>query len=574
MSGKIPRSFIDDLLNRIDIVEIIDARVPLKKKGSEYWACCPFHNEKSPSFSVSQNKQFYHCFGCQQHGNAISFLMDYDHMEFVEAIEQLAQHIGVEIPYEKGHYPRQKQTAEAESLFNTLQQCSDYYQSQLKQHQQAIDYLKQRGISGHTARLYGIGFAPPGWNNLTGDSNNQIESGMLIKNDQGKIYDRFRHRLMFPIRDRRGRTIAFGGRIINPEDNPKYLNSPESPIFHKGEEIYGLYELKLNNQQIDQIFITEGYMDVVSLAEHGVTNAVATLGTAINHEQIEKLFRVARTLIFCFDADLAGRKAAWRALENCLGSLKEGRIARFLFLPEGHDPDTYIKQHGLQAFHQQTQQASTLTEFLFHTLLSRGEVHSPEGRAQFVDTLRPYFNKIPLQSLKDEILREVEKRLSIELDSRLLKIMGNPQSVATQRTVIPDQHWTPTRLAINLLLQKPDLAQAAGSLDDLSETDIPGIDLLLLILDQIHENPGISTQNLLGRFAAHEYEAHLYKIAAMTPAMQNEDSDIEPMFCDAIKQLRQQYKKNRFQKLQSKLHSGQDLNDVELQEYLVLTKMK
>ncbi len=572
MSGKIPRSFIDDLLNRIDIVEIIDARVPLKKKGREYWACCPFHNEKSPSFSVSQNKQFYHCFGCQQHGNAISFLMDYDHMEFVEAIETLAQHIGVEIPYEKGHHPSQQNKAEAESLFNTLENCSQYYQSQLKQNQQAIEYLQQRGISGKTAKQYAIGFAPPGWNNLKGDTNNLIESGMLIKNEQDKIYDRFRHRLMFPIRDRRGRTIAFGGRVINPEDNPKYLNSPESPVFHKGEEIYGLYELKLNNTHIEQIFITEGYMDVVSLAEHGVGNAVATLGTAINHDQIEKLFRIAKKLIFCFDADQAGRKAAWRALENCLASLKEGRMARFLFLPEGHDPDTYIKEFGLEDFQQQAQQASTLTEFLFHELLSKGEVHSPEGRSQFIDMLRPYFEKIPLQSLKDEILREVEKRLSIELDSRLLKIMGNSTQETTPKQIVPEQHWTPTRLAINLLLQKPDLAQSAGNLEDLCESDIPGIDLLLLILDQVHEHPGISTQNLLARFSGHQHESHLYKIAAMTPAMQNEESDMEPMFNDAIKQLRQQYRNNRFKKLQNKLNSGNELNEVELQEYLLLTK--
>ncbi len=572
MSGKIPRSFIDDLLNRIDIVEIIDARVPLKKKGREYWACCPFHNEKSPSFSVSQNKQFYHCFGCQQHGNAISFLMDYDHMEFVEAIETLAQHIGIDIPYEKGNYPNRQQQAESESLFNTLENCSQYYQTQLKQNQQAIQYLQQRGINGQTAKNYAIGFAPPGWNNLTGDQKNLVESGMLIENEQGKTYDRFRHRLMFPIRDRRGRTIAFGGRVINPEDNPKYLNSPESPVFHKGEEIYGLFELKQNNTQIDQIFITEGYMDVVSLAQHGVNNAVATLGTAINQQQIEKLFRLSKKLTFCFDADQAGRKAAWRALENCLVSLKEGRLARFLFLPEGHDPDTYIKQYGLQEFLQQADKASTLTEFLFHELLARGEVHSPEGRSQFVDMLRPYFDKIPLQSLKDEILREVEKRLSIELDSRLLKILGNTQHSRPQKQLVPDHHWTPTRLAINLLLQKPQLAQSAGNLEELCEADIPGIDLLLLIIDQIHEEPGISTQNLLARFAGHQHESHLYKIAAMTPAMQNEESDIEPMFSDAIKQLRQQYKKNRFQKLQNKLNSGDDLNEVELEEYLLLTR--
>lgn len=574
MSGKIPRTFIDDLLNRIDIVEIIDARVPLKKKGREYWACCPFHNEKSPSFSVSQNKQFYHCFGCQQHGNAISFLMDYDHMDFVETIETLALHIGVEIPYEKGHYSGPKHNPQSDNLFSILEQCSEYYQNQLKQNSQAIDYIKLRGISGQTAKNFAIGFAPEGWNNLSGDPKNLIESGMMIENEKGKTYDRFRHRLMFPIRDRRGRTIAFGGRIINPEDNPKYLNSPESPVFHKGEEIYGLYELKQANTQIDHIFVTEGYMDVVALAEQGVTTAVATLGTAINNEQIEKLFRLAKSLVFCFDADQAGRKAAWRALENSLTSLKEGRLARFLFLPEGHDPDTYIKQYGKEAYLQQTQQASTLTEFLFDELLSQGEVQSPEGRSQFLDKLRPYYTKIPLQSLKDQILRDVEKRLSIELDARLLQVIGGNTIQTSKKTVIPDQHWTPARLAINLLLQKPALAASAGNLDELAETDISGIGLLLQILDQIHEQPDISTQNLLSRFVGHENEDHLYKIAAMTPAMQNEDNDIEPMFEDAVKRLRKKYVETRFNKLQQKLLSGSPLDENEKNEYRQLQHKK
>ena len=571
MSGSIPRPFIDDLLNRVDIVEIIDARVPLKKKGREYWACCPFHNEKSPSFSVSQNKQFYHCFGCQQHGNAISFLMEYDHMDFVESIETLAQHIGVEIPYEKGQYStasqNTKNTPQSESLMNTLQQCSDYYQNQLKQSPEAIEYLKQRGVSGQTSKTFGIGFAPVGWNNLSGNSQHLIDSGMLIQNESGKTYDRFRHRLMFPIRDRRGRTIAFGGRIINPEDNPKYLNSPESPVFHKGEEIYGLFELKQANTSIDQIFITEGYMDVVALAEHGISTAVATLGTAINGNQIEKLFRLSKKLVFCFDADRAGRKAAWRALESSLSLLKEGRISRFLFLPEGHDPDTFIKQFGKDNFLQQVEQASTLSQFLFDELLSQGEVHSPEGRALFLDKLRPYFSQIPLQSLKDQVLREVEKRLSIELDARLLQVIGGDQPLTTPKTVIPEQHWTPARLAINLLLQKPALAQSAGNLEDLGETDIPGIELLLQILDQIHEQPDISTQNLLSRFAGHENEGHLYKIAAMTPAMLNEIDEIQPMFDDAIKKLRPKYAESRFRKLQEKLMSGHKLDEQELHEY-------
>ncbi len=572
MSGSIPRSFIDDLLNRVDIVEIIDSRVPLKKKGREYWACCPFHNEKSPSFSVSQTKQFYHCFGCQQHGNAISFLMEYDHMDFVESIEALAQHIGVEIPYEKGpgtgFRQNSRNTPQSESLMNTLQQCSDYYQAQLKQSSEAIEYLKQRGISGQTCQIFSIGFAPEGWNNLNGDQKNLIESGMLVENENGNTYDRFRHRLMFPIRDRRGRTIAFGGRIINPEDNPKYLNSPESPVFHKGEEIYGLHELKQQNTKIDQIFITEGYMDVVALAEHGVTTAVATLGTAINSNQIEKLFRLSKRLIFTFDADLAGKKAAWRSLESSLSLLKEGRIALFLFLPEGHDPDSYIKEYGRETFLEQAGQATSLSQFLIDGLLTQGEILTMEGRTSFIDKLIDYLNKIPLDALKKQIIQETAKLASIKNDQQSLNRLFGTTSITPASTPHKtEQHWTPARLAINLLLQKPALAKSAGNLEELAETDIPGIELLLQILDQIYEEPEISTQNLLERFAGHKNETLVYQIAAMTPAMKNETDEIKPMFEDAISKLRPKYAESRFQKLQKKLMSGQKLDDYERQEY-------
>lgn len=576
MSGSIPRPFIDDLLNRVDIVEIIDARVPLKKKGREYWACCPFHNEKSPSFSVSHNKQFYHCFGCQQNGNAISFLMDYDHMEFIEAIETLAHHIGVEVPYEnQKRSQNSQQRQQAEPLFATLQQCSDYYEQQLKNYPAAIEYLKQRGISGNTAKTYAIGYAPEGWNNLNqrflNDAKNMLESGMLIQKEDGNTYDRFRHRLMFPIRDRRGHTIAFGGRIINPEDNPKYLNSPESPVFHKGEEIYGLHELKQANTHIEQIFITEGYMDVVALADQGISTAVATLGTAINEQQIEKLFRLCKNLVFCFDGDAAGKKAAWRALENSISALKENRTSRFLFLPDGHDPDTFIKQNGKQAFLQQIQTASTLTEYLLNQLLSEYQVQNPEGRAAFYNQLEQFFKKIPQQSLKDELLISAEKHPLIKLDPRQVQQIQNNNPANSSKTVIPDQHWTPTRLAINLLLQQPQLAECAGNLEELAEADIPGVELLLQILDQIYEQPDISSQNLLARFKEHENEPHLYKIAAMTPVI-HQDSDIQPMFEDALRRLRPKYNTSRFMKLQDKLLSGQKLNETELHEYRQLLK--
>ena len=564
MTGRIPRAFIDDLLNRIDIVEVIDSRVPLKKKGKDFWACCPFHNEKTSSFSVSQNKQFYHCFGCQQNGNAISFLMDYDHMEYVEAVESLAAMLGLDIPYEKGQAPGAPEKG-SDSIYTTLQQCSDYYLQQLKLHAEAIEYLKQRGISGKTAKDFAIGYAPPGWNNLGGERKPLTEAGMLIEKDNGQGYDRFRHRIMFPIRDRRGRTIAFGGRVIAAEDNPKYLNSPESPVFHKGSEIYGLYELKKAVQQIDQIFITEGYMDVIALAEHGVKTAVATLGTAINTDQIEKLFRSCKTLVFCFDGDSAGRKAAWRSLEQCLPSLKEGRLARFLFLPDGQDPDSYIREHGKEYFQEQVDSAATLTGFLFATLLSECNVSSLEGKSQFLDRLRPYYMQIPLQSLKDQILGEVERQLAVKLDNRLLGILGHEKPVAETVIRIPEQNWTPTRLAINLLLLKPSLADSTGIQYELAETRIPGVDLLLLLMDQIHEEPGISTQNLLDRFKGNEHETHLYKLAAMQPAMED-DQNIEQMFEDCLRRLQVKYIDHRIKLLIGKLQAGESLSESEKQE--------
>ena len=564
MVGRVPRSFIDDLLNRIDIVDIIDARVPLKKKGKEYWACCPFHGEKSPSFSVSQHKQFYHCFGCQQSGNAIGFLMDYDHMEFFEAVEQLAQSIGIEVPYEQGTTRQPAKTLDP--LYDTMRHCTDFYQIQLKQNSIAINYLKQRGISGQTAKDFAIGYAPPGWRHLQGNQQLLIDGGLLIEKDNGQAYDRFRHRLMFPIRDRRGRSIAFGGRVIDAADTPKYLNSPETAIFHKSDEIYGLFELKKAVTRIDCIFVTEGYMDVIALAEHGFKTAVATLGTAINNAQIEKLFRSSKSLIFCFDGDAAGKKAAWRALEQCLKSLKEGRLAQFLFLPDGYDPDSYIQEYGQAAFEQQIEQAETLSAFLLETLLAECPIRSIEGKAQFLDRLRPYFMQIPLQSLKDQILGEIEQRLSVTLDHRWLKNLGEVPGKSAKKTVIPDNRWTPIRLAINLLIIKPELGQGIGSQHHLAEANRPGIKLLLQLLDVIQEEPDISPQNLLARFQGSEYESSLYKLAAVQPAMDDKAS-IDLMFRDCLQHLQNQYIDLRQKQLIKKLQAGESLSESEKREH-------
>lgn len=344
MKGRIPQHFIDDLLDRIDIVEIIDKRVKLKKSGRNYMACCPFHDEKTPSFSVNGEKQFYHCFGCGAGGNAIGFLIDYERLEFPQAIEALAGHAGLEVPREELTPQQQQQQQQRTSLYDLMLQATKYFQYQLRNHpdaKKAVKYLKDRGVTGEIARDYGIGYAPLGWDNLVkhfGKDKLEMleEAGLVIHNERkDSYYDRFRHRIMYPIRDVRGRVVAFGGRIIDPDDNPKYLNSPETPIFHKNRELYGLYEARKAYKTLERVIIVEGYMDVVALAQYGICFATATLGTATSQTHLEKIFRQCPEVIFCFDGDKAGKAAALKALEICLGMINDERQAKFLFLPEG-----------------------------------------------------------------------------------------------------------------------------------------------------------------------------------------------------------------------------------------------
>ncbi|MBB2496745.1 DNA primase [Aquipseudomonas ullengensis] len=411
MAGLIPQSFIDDLLNRTDIVEVVSSRIQLKKAGKNYTACCPFHKEKTPSFSVSPDKQFYYCFGCGAGGNALGFVMDHDSLDFPLAIEELAKRAGMEIPREEGgrnHKPRQPTDS---PLYPLLTAASDYYRQALKSHptrKAAVTYLKGRGLSGEIARDFGLGFAPPGWDNLLkhlgGDSLQQkamIDAGLLIENaDTKRTYDRFRDRVMFPIRDSRGRIIAFGGRVLG-DDKPKYLNSPETPVFHKGQELYGLYEARKNNRDLDEIMVVEGYMDVIALAQQGLRNAVATLGTATSEEHLKRLFRLVPSVLFCFDGDAAGRKAAWRALESTLPSLQDGRRARFLFLPDGEDPDSLVRAEGTDAFRARiNQHAQPLAEYFFQQLSEEADPRSLEGKAHLVTLAAPLIDKIPGNNLR------------------------------------------------------------------------------------------------------------------------------------------------------------------------------
>lgn len=421
MAGLIPQSFIDDLINRLDIVDVVSSRVQLKKTGKNYSACCPFHKEKTPSFTVSPDKQFYYCFGCGAGGNALGFVMDHDNLDFPQAVEELARAAGMEVPREQGRRDQKPRQPTDSPLYPLLDAASEFYRQALRSHpsrKAAVDYLKGRGLSGEIARDFGLGFAPPGWDNLlkhlgadTLQQKVMIDAGLLIENaESGKRYDRFRDRVMFPIRDSRGRIIAFGGRVLG-DDKPKYLNSPETPVFHKGQELYGLYEARKHNRNLDEIIVVEGYMDVIALAQQGLRNAVATLGTATSEEHLKRLFRVVPSVLFCFDGDQAGRKAAWRALESTLSNLQDGRRARFLFLPEGEDPDSLVRAEGTDAFMARINQHSQpLADYFFEQLGVEADPRSLEGKAHMATLAAPLIEKIPganLRQLMRNRLKEI-----------------------------------------------------------------------------------------------------------------------------------------------------------------------
>jgi DNA primase len=420
MAGRIPQSFINDLLARIDIVDVIDGRVALKKAGKNYQGLCPFHNEKTASFSVAPDKQFYHCFGCGASGTALTFLMEFDRLEFVEAVETLARMAGVEVPREGGARPQQDHG----NLYAALARAERYFREALKSAPDAIAYLRQRGVSGIAARDFGIGFAPDAWDGLRkalADLPEQalLDAGLLIRNDAGRVYDRFRGRIMFPIRDTRGRVIGFGGRVMGQGDGPKYLNSPETPVFRKGRELYGLYEARLALRRIDRLIVVEGYMDAVALAQAGIANAVATLGTAATPEHFQKLYRYTEEVVCCFDGDNAGRQAAWRALESALPQLGEGRQLKFMFLPEGEDPDSLVRAQGKEAFLTLAAGALPAIEYLFDRLAQGLELRSLDDRARLASLAMPHIDRVPLGILKDLMLARLSELTGLSPDSAL-----------------------------------------------------------------------------------------------------------------------------------------------------------
>jgi len=566
MAGKIPQHFIDDLINRVDIVELIDSRVPLKKAGREYQACCPFHNEKTPSFTVSPTKQFYHCFGCGAHGTAIGFLMEYDHMEFVEAIEELAKSVGVEVPREVSEN-RARRDKSAPDLYELMQRAANFYSQQLRLHPEsnpAIAYLKGRGLSGEVARDFSIGYAPPGWDNLfkaLGGQNPQllITAGLLVEKEGGKRYDRFRERIMFPIRDRRGRVIGFGGRVMG-NDKPKYLNSPETPIFHKGNELYGLYEARQAYRELPRLLVVEGYMDVVALAQYGIRYAVASLGTAVTAEHLEQLFRASDEVVFCFDGDRAGRDAAWRGLEIALPLMRDGRRLRFMFMPDGEDPDTLVRQIGTEAFEQQLSRAQPLDEFLIEQFKQQGDFKRLDGQARLVQQSRPLLSKLPegVYRLK---LRERLAPLANMAPERLAQLLGLdlPAQLPgrVRRTPAPRPgtgKMQPAQLrhAITLLLQHPALAASAGNPHRFATLQQPGVALLIELLELLQGTPQLSTAALLEHWRGREEERHLFTLAQRELLLNAEQDDLEKEFLGALLGLEQQMRRQRQQELSQK----------------------
>ncbi|HSC47717.1 MAG TPA: DNA primase [Gammaproteobacteria bacterium] len=518
---RIPQAFIEELLSRADIVELIDKRVPLKKQGREFAACCPFHNEKTPSFYVSPVKQFYHCFGCGAHGTALSFLMEYEHMEFPEAVRELASLTGMEVPVEQG----EDRGPSHAPLYEALDRSASFYREQLKQSPAAIEYLKGRGLSGEIAREFGLGFAPAGWDNLlkavgTDETvqKNLLAAGMLIEKEGAHRYhDRFRERVMFPIKDGRGRIIGFGGRVLG-QDEPKYLNSPETPLFHKGQELYGLYEARQALRDIPRLLVVEGYMDVVALAQYGLRYAVATLGTSTTAEHLKKLFRVAPEVVFCFDGDRAGRAAAWRALENALPEAEDGRQIRFLFLPDGEDPDTLVRKEGKQAFERRmADDALPLSAYLLDSLAAQTDMKSPDGRARLVKLALPHFGRLPAGVFRDMLKEELARRAqvkSLEL-TMLNQTPGGreaPQHAGAPRAPGRPQLTGPVRKAIGYLLHKPALGSVAGGPEALSG-DLKGLDVLRELLEFVQSHPHINGAAVLEHWRGTETGAYLDKLA-------------------------------------------------------------
>lgn len=563
----IPHSFIDSLLERIDIVDVVDSVVPLKKKGKDYSACCPFHQEKSPSFYVSSDKQLYYCFGCGAGGNVVSFVKDYQHLDFVESIEFLAARLHIDVPRETNKRD-QEQHARYQALYGLLDRINQHFQQQLADAPQPLAYIKKRGLDANTCQRFGIGFAPAGRNKLQlalGDSpaleQQLITTGMLgTDTDSGRHYDRFRNRVMFPIRDRRGRVLGFGGRVLD-DSKPKYLNSPETPLFHKGRELYGLYEALQANRQLSQLLVVEGYMDVVALAQQGINYGVATLGTACTPEHIGLLFKQVDQVIFCFDGDPAGRKAAWRALESTLPQMEGGRSASFLFLPDGEDPDSLVQKEGQVAFELRLKQDSQeLAAFFFQHLADNLPLDTINGRNQLSERAGQYLARLPLGNFRKMLESQLAQKIGIRIEDLQLpahEAAPAPPLEPTAAPAIPQHLPSPQPLAqervndtrskrgqnveqlaqraIRLLLQAPALAVKNELPESPEHAEDPDLLLLLSLLDTFRQHPKASPCLPLGQWQGTSAGERLQAIGALELPI----SEIEQELSDTLNALRE-----------------------------------
>ncbi len=542
MAGRIPRVFINDLLARTDIVDLIDARVKLKKQGKNYHACCPFHNEKTPSFTVNGEKQFYHCFGCGAHGNALDFLMNYDKLEFVESVEELAAMHNLEVPFEAGSGPSLIERHQRQTLYQLMDGLNAFYQQSLTQPaaEPARQYLERRGLSSEVIARFAIGYAPPGWDNVLkrfgGNGENRkslIDAGMLVTNDQGRSYDRFRERVMFPIRDKRGRVIGFGGRVLG-NDTPKYLNSPETDIFHKGRQLYGLYEAQLDNDEPQRLLVVEGYMDVVALAQYGINYAVASLGTSTTADHIQLLFRVTKNVICCYDGDRAGREAAWRALETALPYMSDGRQLRFMFLPDGEDPDTLVRKEGKEAFEARMEQAQPLSTFLFNSLLPQADLTTPDGTTQLAALALPLITQVPGETLRIQLRQLLGNKIGIFDDAQLDRLMPKQAENSATRPA-PQLKRTTMRILIGLLIQNPELASTVPPLEGLDQSRLPGLGLFAELVNTCLSQPGLTTGQLLEQYRGTKEAATLEKLSMWDDIADKEIA--EEAFTDSLNHM-------------------------------------
>jgi DNA primase len=579
--GRIPESFIQDLLARTDIVEVISSRVELKRAGKEFRGLSPFTHEKSPSFFVNPVKQMFFDFSSGKNGNVIGFLMEFDRLSYVEAIEDLARNAGLEVPREGGH---SVERLVLDGPLDAMAAAQRFFREQLRKYQPAIDYLKKRGVSGETAKAFGIGYAPESWDALTKffqDTKHAVDAGLLIKRDDGSgVYDRFRNRVMFPIRDARGRTIAFGGRTLG-NDPAKYLNSPETPLFHKGRNLFGLYEARQSDSKLPYLIVVEGYMDVVMLAQHGIQEAVATLGTATTQDHLHLLFKSTSKVVFCFDGDRAGRAAAWRALEQALPEVYEGRECVFMFLPDGHDPDTLVQEIGAEEFRRRIGEALSLSEFLLGELGKQvNNLGSMDGRARMAALARPHIEKLrkgPLRALILDELSRITRLSRADMEATLNRPQANggstPSSYAPNVSPGPSRAESgatrPIKRAMQLLIERPALAERVDHLELLAQSDTPGVEFLIEMIDFFHAHPEAHVAQLL------EFWRDTPKSRALERLLQQEvnvdESTLEREFLETIAHLCQKGLRFRVQSLLAEARL-RPLTEAETREIASITR--